>query len=482
MANPFLEETAKPTTNGPRLVANKKADRFEVAVRAPQNLARLVIAHRFTNEQKKTIVRFNSNLYVHQDGRYTKLENDQAKATISRFIDQRLELKDGKDVIAMTSWHVNETFAALGAQVMLPADTEPPCWLGKGAPPWGGAQVITLRNGVLEVASGAFHPSDPDWFTLGGLAVDYDVTADCPTFKTSLEAWFKDEQARDALQEIYGYLIEGANDLEKIVVFVGGLRSGKGTNARIIEAMFRGGLVKPLLSSFVSEFGAESLIDASIAMFTDARLGKNADTAGAIEKMLAISGRDSPGVPRKYKSDFAGTIRARIVMLCNELPYLPDASGAMGNRFVLIRFLECFLGKEDSDLSRKLIAELPGIFNWAIEGLKRLRKRGRFTMPDSSADVLQEYIEGSNPLADFLADDCEFYPDFTIEKDELYAGYRKWAEKQGIKKPLGRSQFYRLLTPTRNIDTSCRCDPDTGKTRTADDKRPPRHVHGLRLK
>src|SRR5208282_6075684 len=216
--------------------------------------------------------------------------------------------------------------------------------------------------------------------------------------------------------------VEGANDLEKIVVFVGGLRSGKGTNARIIEAIFRGGLVKPLLSSFVGPFGAESLTDASIALFTDARLGKNADTANAIEKMLAISGRDSPGVQRKYKSDFAGTIRARIVMLCNELPYLPDASGAMGNRFVLIRFLECFLGKEDPDLSRKLTAQLAGIFNWALEGLKRLRERGRFTMPDTSADVLQDYIEGSNPLADFLADCCEFNQiSYQIDKETLYA-------------------------------------------------------------
>jgi putative DNA primase/helicase len=483
MANPFLPEPTKSTTNGPVLVASKKIDRIEVPARAPQNLARLVIAHCFTREQRTTIARFAGNLYVHQDGRYIKLESEYAKAIISRFIDSKVLLKEGKDTVAPTSWHVNETFTALCAQVMLPPELEPPCWLGKDQPAWGDAQVITLRNGLMDLRNNAFFPSDPRWFALGGLGVNFDPEADCPTFKASLVAWFRDEQARAALQEIYGYLIEGANDLEKIVVFVGGLRSGKGTNARIIEAMFRGSLVKPLLSSFVDKFGAESLIDASIAMFTDARLGKNADTAGAIEKMLAISGRDSPGVSRKNKTDFAGTIRARIVMLCNELPYLPDASGAMGNRFVLIRFLESFLGKEDSDLSRKLITELPGIFNWAIEGLKRLRERGRFTMADSSADLLQEYIEGSNPLADFLADTSEFHGDYRVGKDELYvAGYRGWADRQGIKRPLGRSQFYRLLAPTRNIDTSCRCDPETGTTLAADGTRPPRHVHGLRLK
>jgi hypothetical protein len=37
MANPFLPEPTKSTTNGPVLVASKKIDRIEVAARAPQN-------------------------------------------------------------------------------------------------------------------------------------------------------------------------------------------------------------------------------------------------------------------------------------------------------------------------------------------------------------------------------------------------------------------------------------------------------------
>jgi hypothetical protein len=39
-----------------------------------------------------------------------------------------------------------------------------------------------------------------------------------------------------------------------------------------------------------------------------------------------------------------------------------------------------------------------------------------------------------------------------------------------------------LLAPTRNVDTSCRCDPKTGLTRAPDGTVPPRHVHGIRLK
>jgi hypothetical protein len=65
MGNPFLQESAKPAAIVPTLVSRKKTERIEVAGRAPQNLARLVITHRFTREQNKTIVMFNGTfLYI----------------------------------------------------------------------------------------------------------------------------------------------------------------------------------------------------------------------------------------------------------------------------------------------------------------------------------------------------------------------------------------------------------------------------------
>jgi hypothetical protein len=104
-------------------------------------------------------------------------------------------------------------------------------------------------------------------------------------------------------------------------------------------------------------------------------------------------------------------------------------------------------------------------------------------MPDNSTDMLEVYIKGINPLADFLIDSCEFHQtEFRIGKDELFAGYRLWAERRGIERPKGRSEFYRLLASSKNVNTVCRCDPETGTTRAADGSIPPRHVHGMRLK
>ena len=42
--------------------------------------------------------------------------------------------------------------------------------------------------------------------------------------------------------------------------------------------------------------------------------------------------------------------------------------------------------KQDEKLGDKLKAELPGILNWALVGLKRVNKKG-FTSPKSSKDL-----------------------------------------------------------------------------------------------
>ena len=43
---------------------------------------------------------------------------------------------------------------------------------------------------------------------------------------------------------------------------------------------------------------------------------------------------------------------------------------------ILLRQTKSFYGKEDPGLTDKLLAELPSILLWAIQGWQRLRERG----------------------------------------------------------------------------------------------------------
>ena len=68
---------------------------------------------------------------------------------------------------------------------------------------------------------------------------------------------------------------------------------------------------------------------------------------------------------------------------------------------ILLRLRESFYGREDPSLTDKLLAELPGILRWAIEGWCRLRARGRFAQPKSAADLLSELHDISSPIGEF---------------------------------------------------------------------------------
>ena len=100
-----------------------------------------------------------------------------------------------------------------------------------------------------------------------------------------------------------------------------------------------------------------------------------------MERLLSITGEDMLTVDRKYREPWSGKLPTRFVILTNELPKFRDSSGAISNRMLILQMTESFLGREDHTLDRRLAAELSGILLWALEGLDRLMRNGRFTVP-----------------------------------------------------------------------------------------------------
>ncbi|OEV19699.1 hypothetical protein AN219_27705, partial [Streptomyces nanshensis] len=76
------------------------------------------------------------------------------------------------------------------------------------------------------------------------------------------------------------------------------------------------------------------------------------------------------------------------MVLSNELPNFGDSSGVIARRFVVLTMTASWLGREDTTLTGKLAAEMPGILNWALDGLARLERNGRITEPASSRDAV----------------------------------------------------------------------------------------------
>jgi putative DNA primase/helicase len=120
-------------------------------------------------------------------------------------------------------------------------------------------------------------------------------------------------------------------------------------------------------------------------------------------------------------------------MFGNGKPQIKDTSKGMWRRPRLIDFGQPIPKEErDPQLSEKLRAELPGILNWALEGLRRVYERG-LIVPEAVVAATAEYRAEQDPLADFLNECCIVAPDRTATAKELWTAWGEWCTSSGDK-------------------------------------------------
>jgi putative DNA primase/helicase len=334
---------------------------------------------------------------------------------------------------------IGDVLQALRGMTLLPGSVAAPAWLD-GQPPFPAADVLPTRTRLVHLPSlvdgkaGATCPPTPRYFSLSALDFGYDAEAPAPVewLKFLETVWPDDQEAIDTLQEWCGYLLTSDTSQQKIGVFIGPTRSGRGTIGRVIRSLVGADNVAgPTFAGLASHFGAACLIGKPAAIIADARLSGRSDLAVALERLLMISGEDTITLDRKNRPDWTGMLPTRIMLISNELPRLMDNSGALVGRFLLFRFERSFLGQEDRHLDAKLRAELPGILLWAIEGWRRLRARGHFVQPQSGQELLSQMRELTSPVGAFLAERCEIGPGHTVPVASLFDAWRAWCESVG---------------------------------------------------
>lgn len=306
---------------------------------------------------------------------------------------------------------------------------------------------VACANGIYDVPSGQLLPHTPERFNLNSVPFDYDPAATAP-----LWSWFLNDvlplDAQLLLQEWFGYVISGRTDMEKILHMQGLPRSGKGTAAWVLEELVGAEAVaSPSMPSLVGTFGEQPLIGKSLAIFSDINW-QFRDIVEAVEIVKKISGRDTRDVNRKNRDVWHGRLDVRFMIMGNDMPRFTDASGALATRMMHIQFPGTVAGRERTTLKGELLAELPGILNWALEGLRRLAANGTFTVPQSSEELAADVRRQQGPVQAFLDDTCvradgDVPP---VPLDELFPVYQAWARSADVAKPLDRERFSGALT------------------------------------
>lgn len=414
--------------------------------------AKRFLDREFTEDGVVTLRHHRGCFHAFNGACYRPMGDEEVRARLWKFADGALRTDQRGRLVRFqpTKSKINNLLDAVQACTRLDDNVSAPAWLDEGekGAAAAAANLVPLENGLLEVGTRHLLPHSPRFYGHHVLPVEYAPAAGDPRRWLSFlrELWGDDQESIDTLQEIFGYALLPDTSQQKAFLLVGPKRSGKGTIARVLTALLGpDNVCAPTLGDLSKNFMLAPLIGKPLAIVSDARLSGRADQAPIAERILQITGEDTVTLDRKFQDAWTGRLPTRFLILSNELPRLADASGALPSRFIVLELRKSFFGKEDTALTEKLLPELPAIFNWALEGLDRLRERGHFLQPTSANESIQEMEDLASPVAAFVREVCVVGAGQSVFMEDLYSAWGNWCSSNGRRQPGTKASFGRDL-------------------------------------
>ncbi|SFJ26904.1 phage/plasmid primase, P4 family [Planctomicrobium piriforme] len=373
---------------------------------------------------------WQGSFFGHDGRRYRKLTDDEMRQRVYSFIEPLVS-------------HINRSvifnlMMCIQAECQLPSTVTIPSWLDGSD-----REVIALQNGLLDVqawldgSDNCLLPHSPKWFSTTCLPYVFDPTADCPIWRSVIARNLEHDSARIALaQEWAGYLTVRDTSQQKCLLAFGEGANGKSVFFALLRALL----------------GAENVSSVQLEVFGERfqlnpTLGKLANIVSEIGELDRIAegyfksfvSGDAMQFEEKGKTPFMAVPTARLTFATNNLPRFSDRSLGIWRRILLLPFTATIPEHErlpGLDKPEYWIdsGELPGVLNWALHGLRRLRENGRFTDAEACRQALEEYRTESNPARAFLVDSLIESPNGTIVTGDVYYRYTQWCEGNGYRR------------------------------------------------
>ena len=298
----------------------------------------------------------------------------------------------------------------------------------------GYLDYIVLRNGVYDWKTDVFRGHDPLLGAINKLQFCYEPDADCVVFDDWLNTTFAaDEDVIRHVWEMIGYLLMTGNPDQIAFLFFGEGGNGKGTLMRLIEHM-------------IGEDNAAALTLHQIAegKFELATLyGKMINLAGDVssryienpEIFKTITGDDYVTAQRKFGDPFKFKSYAVPVFSVNNYFRVADSSEGWRRRWLALDFNVSLRGKFAGFNEQQLYDEAPGIFNKAMDALRRLMDRPtrpRFAAPAAVTEATRKMHEEADPFMMWFRSETVLHsPDHSDSRTRVYKHYAKWSRDNG---------------------------------------------------
>lgn len=294
--------------------------------------------------------------------------------------------------------------------------------------------LFNAQNGYLDLSTGILHEHDINKMFSRISAAEYTEKIDCPRWDLFLRQIFNDNKNLiHYIQKAVGYSMTASIKEQTMFILYGNGRNGKSVFLDIISEIMGSYAMGMQASSLMVKQGSNSGHNEDIARLNGARLVTSSEPNEGVRMdeglIKQLTGGDKVSASFKGGHMFDYDPLFKIWLATNHKPIIRGNDDGIWRRLPLIPFtVQIPIDKVDKNLKDKLMRELPGIFNWAVEGCLMWQREG-LNPPEEIQKATMEYRQEMDVIGAFIDECCEKGPTLSIGATDLYKAYRKWARE-----------------------------------------------------
>lgn len=293
--------------------------------------------------------------------------------------------------------------------------------------------LFNAQNGYLDLSTGILHEHDINKMFTRISSAEFTDKDDCPRWELFLDQIFDgNKNLIRYIQRAVGYSMTASIREQVMFILFGNGRNGKSVFLDIVAEIMGSYAMGMQASSLMVKQGGSSGHNEDIARLDGARLVTSSEPNEGVRMdeglIKQLTGGDKVSASFKGGHMFDYTPKYKIWLATNHKPIIRGNDDGIWRRLPLIPFtVQIPLEKVDKSLKEKLMRELPGIFNWAVEGCLMWQKEG-LNPPADIQQATMDYRKEMDTIGAFIDECCDVRPGLSIGAKDLYLAYKKWAK------------------------------------------------------
>lgn len=317
-------------------------------------------------------------------------------------------------------------------------------------------RYLGVINGDIDLDTGELLAPDPARLVSKVAPVRFDSSAKAPLWRKTVRDCLGSEEAAECFKRYVGYSLTGSLCEDTMAFLYGYGSNGKSKVMAAISAAlgsYSTAMVPETLVSRISDKDSSSGaaredimmlkgVRVAVAEELDAEVKIRSETVKRLASKTTLAARGL------YEKTTVFDTTASVFLCTNHLPKIRDNSNGMTRRLVVFEFGSTFkdadkitdkereLGTvfpKDIKLLDKLKNELPGILNWALEGLKDYKRIG-LRIPKSMTAARDSWVNEEDAVALWAETRLEEAPGEKVSVRELMLDFNSMAGEFGTAK------------------------------------------------